>query len=455
MAHAVRHTEYAVAARTRPLVATARVGLVCALLGAALTVAASVTRLRLTDDSPLWPGLGNAASVLACLVALMQWLLWRLALVRWDGGRRYRIGSWQTLSMNGAWLSPVCAAITGVCALAMMQQTSPAETAWWFALVGAVLVVCGATLAGMHRFRPEGPAGIITPMPRLEHEFLTRRAADDVATTDLVERCTRADGHSPLNEQGRRMLAGHHHGRLLVATDHHGTPLGLAVVDPDDQSGQLLIDPEYRRQGIGTALVQQSAAQTWWSFGTLPGARGLAEHLGLRPVRELLRMERPLDAADCPTPQPRPDAHIDPFTTGDADALLALNAAAFADHPEQGAMDADDLADKQRQGWFEADDLLLAHDDQGRLLGFCWTKVEDGIGEVYVLGVDPAAGGRGLGRWLLEHGLAHLAGRTTTAELYVEAANTRVVQMYRRAGFTTANTDTLFGGGPVDAELAQ
>ena len=39
----------------------------------------------------------------------------------------------------------------------------------------------------------------------------------------------------------------------------------------------------------------------------------------------------------------------------------------------------------------------LAVDAAGRLLGFHWTKVEDGVGEVYVVGVDPSAHGAGLG----------------------------------------------------------
>ena len=57
----------------------------------------------------------------------------------------------------------------------------------------------------------------------------------------------------------------------------------------------------------------------------------------------------------------------------------------------------------------------MAFDEQtGKLLGFHWTKVhaeEPGLGEVYVVGVDPAAQGRGLGATLTLVGMHHLADR--------------------------------------------
>ena len=66
-----------------------------------------------------------------------------------------------------------------------------------------------------------------------------------------------------------------------------------------------------------------------------------------------------------------------------------------------------------------------------------------------MLGVDPAAEGKGLGRVLLDAGLAHLArGGATSCILYVEGDNARVVTMYRNAGFVVANRDVLYGRDP-------
>jgi mycothiol synthase len=56
----------------------------------------------------------------------------------------------------------------------------------------------------------------------------------------------------------------------------------------------------------------------------------------------------------------------------------------------------------------------LAFDQGERLLGFHWTKVhadKPGLGEVYVVGVDPVAQGMGLGRTLTVVGMDWLARR--------------------------------------------
>lgn len=84
------------------------------------------------------------------------------------------------------------------------------------------------------------------------------------------------------------------------------------------------------------------------------------------------------------------------------------------------------------------------------MLGFHWTKVQDGdLGEVYVVGVDPAEHGRGLGRLLTLVGIGHLADRLEGAAapevmLYVEADNAAALRTYRALGFTTDSVDTAF-----------
>ena len=61
-------------------------------------------------------------------------------------------------------------------------------------------------------------------------------------------------------------------------------------------------------------------------------------------------------------------------------------------------MDADDLAARMAEPWFDPAGLLVA-DTGTRARGFHWTKQHDAdLGEVYVVAIDPAAQGQGLGR---------------------------------------------------------
>ena len=133
-----------------------------------------------------------------------------------------------------------------------------------------------------------------------------------------------------------------------------------------------------------------------------------------------------------------------PFRRGDEDALLAVNAAAFAGHPEQGGMTHADLEARRAEPWYRDDDVALAvRGDE--ILGFAWTKVTPPVGELYVLAVAPTAQGRGWGRAMTSAALGHLRHRgCTRAVLFTEADNAPAVRTYRTAGFTVDRSDTQF-----------
>jgi mycothiol synthase len=140
---------------------------------------------------------------------------------------------------------------------------------------------------------------------------------------------------------------------------------------------------------------------------------------------------------------PMPDVAIRAGTPADADELLRVNAEAFAHHPEQGAMDAANLAARMGEPWFDPAGLLVAAEGD-RLLGFHWTKRHSAtLGEVYVVGIDPASQGLGLGKVLVDAGLRHLRdGGAQDVLLYVESDNVPAVLLYERLGFTHAPADT-------------
>ena len=165
------------------------------------------------------------------------------------------------------------------------------------------------------------------------------------------------------------------------------------------------------------------------------------ERAGFRPCRDLWQLRIPLPVA-------APDLTTRPFTEADTDDFLSVNNRAFAWHPEQGDMTADDLAARMTEPWFDADGFLLHH-DEGGLAGFCWTKihrdVDPELGEIYVIAVDPDRHGRGLGEALTRAGLTWLSrAGLRIGMLYVEADNKPANATYRRIGFRHHQTNRAF-----------
>jgi mycothiol synthase len=265
------------------------------------------------------------------------------------------------------------------------------------------------------------------------------------AVDALAARAAAADGFDPLNEEARLSRTSGEARHLLV--DAGDQLVAYLTHSPVHQTAQLVVDPAHRRRGIGSGLaatLARDAPLRLWAFHDAAPAQGFVRHLGLVEGRALLVMSRTLDGPHLPTASGSGTVRLRGYLPEDAEALLAVNAAAFAHHPEQGGLDAAGLAARMDEDWFDPDGLIVAVED-GRMLGFHWTKRIGDLGEVYVVGVDPAAQGRGLGGRLLQAGLDHLAETgCREAILYVDSADTVAVGMYVSAGFGVAHRDVLY-----------
>ncbi|HEX7323002.1 MAG TPA: mycothiol synthase [Mycobacterium sp.] len=294
---------------------------------------------------------------------------------------------------------------------------------------------------------------------------------------ELVALAGEFDGVAPVGEQVLRGLAGQRSMHLLVADADALVgylsltgDLSAAIGGAAAPTAELVVHPQARRRGIGTAMARAVLTKTgsrnrFWAHGTLEPAQAIASALGLVKVRELLQMRRSL--RDTPRPSIPDGVRIRTYAGPADDAeLLRVNNAAFAWHPEQGHWTAADLAECRRAPWFDPKGLFLAFDDPpsgtDRLLGFHWTKVhldESGLGEVYIVGVDPAAQGRGLGAALTAVGVTALAHRLAgaarpTVLLYVEADNAAALGTYQRLGFAVHSVDTAYAAPAGRANIA-
>jgi mycothiol synthase len=280
-----------------------------------------------------------------------------------------------------------------------------------------------------------------------------------------------ADGVAPLSED---VLLQVRHGSAPPARDVEVTSadptgpgqalVGYAHLDAPDYAGQdgdvtaeLVIHPDHRRQGHGTALLgsvlelADGHGVRIWAHGDRPGSAALAGKFNLGRIRALFQLRMPLAKAPETDPAFPEGVLVRSFVPGEDEAAwLGVNQRAFAHHPEQGSWTAEDLRLREDEPWFDPNGFFLAERD-GRIVGFHWTKVhqpQDGappIGEVYVVGVDPGQQGGGLGKALTLAGLAHLR-RLGLAEvmLYVDEDNTAAVRMYTALGFEPWSTDVMY-----------
>ena len=244
---------------------------------------------------------------------------------------------------------------------------------------------------------------------------------------------------------------------LVAGRPEEGGPLVAGAVLSATRAGAVaeLVGPTTHHGALFlqvlTIAADHNLPLSVWAFGASAEELAALSDRGLHLVRTIHQLR-------CPLPLAHREAAADDGVTirgmrpGADDAeWLRVNNAAFDTHPEQRAWTEAMLVERMAQPWFDPEGVRLAVED-GRLLGSCWTKIhrdsDPPLGEIYVIGVDPSAQGRGLGRRLTKAGLDWLCEQgLTTGMLYVEADNVAAVSLYRSMGFTLHHDDSCFATG--------
>ncbi len=293
-------------------------------------------------------------------------------------------------------------------------------------------------------------------------EIKRQMAPDDIATvSELLAAAERADGHQALADHqwldlvhgGRAGFAGlvawepgHPHPVAYAQVSRGNDSWGLElVVDPHHRYEMATIGPELLGAAVDVVRAEGGGSVHWWVSEATSMHHRLATDIGLHPTRRLHQMRRPL-----PTDLPVV-VTTRPFVVGqDEQAWLHVNNRAFAHHPEQGGWDEATLLAREQETWFDPAGFLL-HERDGQLAAFCWTKIhhdrDPKLGEIYVIAVDPAFHGLGLGRELTLAGLQSLAARgITVGMLHVDEDNLAAVTLYRSMGFEVHHDSQGFVG---------
>lgn len=282
---------------------------------------------------------------------------------------------------------------------------------------------------------------------------------DLAAVLSLLDRLETETGVPPLGETKYVDLRGSRRGSGFVF-ERDGIEAYLHLLHHDasgvwemELAATSSLDDAAIESLVGRAAETAGTGILWWVFGESSPANFARTRFPT--VRELHKLSGPLPITDGERLQS--GIEIRAFRPEqDEAAWLSVNNAAFADHAENGAWTGSDLAERMGRPWFDAEGFRLAWSGDD-LAGFCWTKRHsDGVGEIYVVAVDPGFQGRGIGRAIVIDGLRYLADTgCRTAMLYVDAANRSALALYQSLGFTEERIDRCVGvpkGWPHEAQ---
>lgn len=259
-------------------------------------------------------------------------------------------------------------------------------------------------------------------------------------------------------------------GMLIAEWD--GNPVGLvnAFIDKERKEKKgfirvLGVHPEYRRRGIGRALVEKAleslkargmeTVQAWTQDDRIQ-CKGLYESLGFKLIRVFSTMRRGLDVipseiGECKEVELRTMKMDD---SEDVRLFWELGKEAFKEHFNFRPKTLEEVEYELREKpWCDIMENCFAFLD-GEPIGFTGVGIDSrfvkhsGVhrGYVMTIGVLKTFRRRGIGTTLMLEGMKTLKSKgMAEVELGVDDSNpTKAIELYKKVGFETAKKDLTY-----------
>lgn len=226
----------------------------------------------------------------------------------------------------------------------------------------------------------------------------------------------------------------------VVVEDEDGSLVGYAIVR--SVGAQVIVPPEQTGRGIGSRLLswaEERGPRRQWVAERDVAGHDLLGRAGYELVRHYWRMGRDLAAPVAPSPPPEGVRLRALEPRADAEAVHALDAAAFAGAPDNRLMSLAAFIEEHLEAHDLEPALSLVAERGGRLAGFLLARrwEDDDVGYIADLAVHPDEQRRGLGTALLLNAFAGFrAAGLRAAQLGVASDNPRALRLYERAGMT-------------------
>lgn len=240
--------------------------------------------------------------------------------------------------------------------------------------------------------------------------------------------------------------------RELIVAEIGGSLVAYLDTVPELGIGRVIVKywvvPEHRRHGLATRLMERAVRRAR-ELGArtvqmnIPddskGARQLALRLGFEFTRRFLKLRLSLVGWS----QLGNLGGVDFYDLEQVglEGLADIQNRAFAQAWGYCPNTIVEIACHLRENGNSPEDIIFAHQGN-QMVGYCWTKPgcgsgeRPGMGQVFMLGVDPEYRGTGLGKKLMLAGLAYLKSKgLKVAWLEVDGENEHALGLYRSLGF--------------------